>query len=450
MRIKYVRAVSPRLTPALAVGIAVLVVAPVAQGAATGALKQLPKDKGCVADQSKLRFGCTPVRSLQGPSPFTGSHSIDVSEDGRNVYVASASSNAIAIFQRSGGDGSLKQATGTAGCAGGGSGCQRVFAMKKPTSVDVSPDGRNVYAAAMGANAIDTFVRNPRTGALRQTGCIAAEALPGCTQGTALLGADVVAASADGKNVYAGSFLSNAIVVFARDPSTGALTQTSCVAEATEGSCTPASALGGVEGLAVSPDGGSVYAGAAITGTVSGFTRDPSSGALTQIPPTGVYKGVVGADAVAVSPDNQSVYVAGGLANSIANFGRDPATGVITQYQNTAACVTFPITNGCALGRAFSDPEGLAVSPDGTSLYVGAFASSAIDTFDRNTSTGAVLQKTNADGCITATPLKSCRVGRALGAANGVAVSPDGQNVYVGANKADAVAVFQRARRAPR
>jgi DNA-binding beta-propeller fold protein YncE len=429
---------------------AVLALAPVANASPTGTLHQLRGTKGCVVDRSNRRPDCTTVRALQGPSPFTGSHSVDVSEDGRNVYVASASSNAVAIFQRSGADGSLQQAGGTAGCIGGGPGCQRAFALNKPTSVDVSPDGRNVYVASMGANAVDTFVRNPRTGALRQIGCNSAVPLPQCTQGPALLGADVVAVSDDGKNVYAGSFLSNAIVVFARDPSTGALTQTSCVAEATEGPCTAASALQGVEGLAVSPDGSGVYAGAAITGTVSGFARDASTGALTQIPPSGNYVGVTGADAVAVSPDNQSVYVAAGLANSTANFGRDPSTGVITQYQNTAACVTFPITNGCALGRAYEDPEGIAVSPDGVSVYVGAFASSAIDTFDRNTSTGAVLQKTNPDGCITATPLHGCRIGRALGLANGVAVSPDGQNVYVGANKADAVAVFHRTERAPR
>ena len=39
---------------------------------------------------------------------------------------------------------------------------------------------------------------------------------------------------------------------------------------------------------------------------------------------------------------------------------------------------------GCSLGRAMSAPEGLAVSPDGANVYVAAFTSGAIDVFDRD------------------------------------------------------------------
>jgi DNA-binding beta-propeller fold protein YncE len=217
------------------------------------------------------------------------------------------------------------------------------------------------------------------------------------------------------------------------------------VAQDTAG-CTPATGIAGVEGLTVSPDGGSVYAAAAITGNLASFARDPSTGALTQIPATVPYMGVTGADAVVVSPDGKNVYVAAGLNDGVAAFARDPSTGALTQLTGTSACIVAAIAEGCALGRAFNDPEGIAVSRDGKSVYVGAFTSSAVDTFDRNASTGQIVQKTQRDGCIVAKPTATCRTGRALGAANGLAVSPDGQNVYAGAFASDAVAVFQRSK----
>jgi DNA-binding beta-propeller fold protein YncE len=422
-----------------------LLAASAAQAASPGSLQQLPGKKGCVADASSPRHDCTPVRAMAGPSPFTGSASVAVSGDGGNVYVAASKSNAITVLKRTFGTaGALTQLRGAAGCAGP-SGCVRAVGLRKPTSVAVSPDGNNVYATGMGASAVAVFARKGTSGALVQKGCIAAEPLPGCTQGTALLGADVVAVSRDGQNVYVGSFLSNAIVTFARDASTGALTQTSCVAQDVAG-CTPATGIAGVEGLAVAADGQSVYAGAAITGAVASFARDPSTGALTQVPATGVYKSVTGADSVAVTPNGVNVYVAAGLNDGLAAFSRDNASSAIFQLDGTSACIVAAIAEGCALGRAFTDPEGVAVSPDNRSVYVGAFTSSAVDTFDRNTSTGQIVQKTSRDGCIVAKPKATCRTGRALGAANGVAVSPDGRNVYVGAFASDAVAVFRRAR----
>ena len=44
--------------------------------------------------------GCGTARALKGPGPFMGSRAIAVSPDGKNVYVASSKSDAIAIFRR--------------------------------------------------------------------------------------------------------------------------------------------------------------------------------------------------------------------------------------------------------------------------------------------------------------------------------------------------------------
>src|SRR3954447_8437586 len=78
-----------------------LVAVPATAGAkAPGALKQLRGKAGCVGAPTARRAGCATARALKGPGPFMGSRAIAISPDGRNVYVASSTSDAIAIFKR--------------------------------------------------------------------------------------------------------------------------------------------------------------------------------------------------------------------------------------------------------------------------------------------------------------------------------------------------------------
>lgn len=232
-----------------------------------GSLVQLGGARGCLVDRSAPKPRCGTARGLLGPGPFMGSRAIAVSPDGRNVYVASSRSNAVAVFRRNPKTGALGQPSGAAGCvaAKGASGCGKAIGLNGPNSVAVSANGRNVYVTSRGSNAITAFRRDRSTGALHQlpgaAGCISGLPLPGCAAGTALLGPDVVVVSPDGGNVYAGLFFGNAVAAFGRDPSTGALTQLSgsagCIAEATSG-CATGIALKAVEGLAISGDGASV------------------------------------------------------------------------------------------------------------------------------------------------------------------------------------------------
>lgn len=176
---------------------------------------------GCLVDRSTPHAGCKPVRALGGPAPFLGSEAIAISPDAKNVYVASSRSDAIAVFKRNKNTGKLTQARGVAGCiaAQGADGCATGIGLEGPNSVAVSPDGRNVYATSVNSNAIDVFARNPSTGALTQvgsSGCIVETSLAGCTTGTQLGGADAVSVSPDGRYVYSAAFASNTISVFKR------------------------------------------------------------------------------------------------------------------------------------------------------------------------------------------------------------------------------------------
>ncbi len=398
-----------------------------------------------------------------------GSRAIALSPDGKNVYVASSRSDAIAIFKRNSRTGTLTQPKGTAGCsaAKGASGCATAIGLDGPNSVAVSANGRNVYATSRDSNAITSFLRNPKTGALRQlppasAGCISALPIPGCAAGRALLGPDVVVISPDGMNVYVGSFFGNAVAVFARNPKTGALSQPAgsagCIAETTTSGCAIGVALGAVEGLAVSRDGSSVYAASALSNALVVLTREPSTGALTQAtggsgcivesPLTGCATGVElsGANAVAVSPGNNVLYVTSLFSNSVTTFAPSTSFAGLKQKEGTAGCLVWLRAVGCSFGRALSGPEGLVVSPDGANLYVAAFLTGAIDVLDRNRESGSVAQKPGSPGCQAPRSVPGCTRARALRGVSSLALSPDGRYLYSTSFGSNAVDIFRRSK----
>ena len=100
-----------------------------------------------------------------------GVAAVALSPDGRNLYVASRRSQAVAVFRRNQSTGKLTQAPGPAGCvaARGAEGCGFAVGLGGPNSVAVSPDGKNVYATSAQGNSIAIFRRDPTTGALAQS-----------------------------------------------------------------------------------------------------------------------------------------------------------------------------------------------------------------------------------------------------------------------------------------
>lgn len=394
-----------------------------------------------------------------------GSRAIAVSEDGKNVYVASSGSDAIAIFTRNQQTGALTQPPGTGGCVAdkGKGGCAKAVGLDGPNSVALSPEGRFLYATSRASNSVTAFHRNTSTGALTQlapgTGCVAGVPIPGCAPGRALLGPDVVAVSPDGKNVYVGSFFGNAVAIFEREKN-GALSQAGgpagCIAEATAG-CAPGIALGAPEGLAVSPEGSSVYVASALSNAVVELVRNQSTGALSQpsggsgcivdVALPGCTTGVQlsGANAVAIAPAGRDVYVTSLLSNSVTSFSRS-AAGILTQKPGTHACMIYLRAAGCSFGRAMIAPEGLAVSSDGTSVYLAAFKSGAIDVLGRERETGFLAQKAGPAGCLAARSVSGCGLGRALRGVSSIALSPDGRFAYSTAFASNAVDVFRRTR----
>ena len=137
-----------------------------------------------------------------------------VSPDGKNVYVTGFNNNSVAVFSRNSITGALtfievhKQ------------NIDGVDGLDSPTSMKVSPDGKNVYVAGFVNDAIAVFSRNATTGALTFV-----EVIKDNTNGVdGLDGPSSVAVSSDGKNVYAAGLYDHALAVFSRNSTTGKLT----------------------------------------------------------------------------------------------------------------------------------------------------------------------------------------------------------------------------------
>lgn len=368
---------------------------------------RLPGASGCLVDRSEPQAGCKTVRALAGPAPFLGSEAIAISPDGKNVYVASSRSDAITVFKRNTSTGKLTQGAGVAGCIAtkGGGGCATGIGLEGPNSVAVSPDGRNVYATSLNSNAIDVFARNPSTGALTQAsagtggGCIANVPTSGCVTGRALDGPDVVVVSPDGRNVYVGAFKGSAIAVFTRDPSTGALAQ---------------------------PSG--------------------TSGCISYTPLAECAPGVALAapEGMAISPDGDNVYVAAALSSALDVFTRNPSTGALTQASGGAGCIVETALAGCTTGTQLGGADAVAVSPDDSDVYLTSVLSNSVTSFTRTPTTGQLVQQTGTSACVIYVLAVGCSLGQALNAPEGLTISPDGANVYTTAFASGAIDVLDR------
>ena len=157
-------------------GVAVLILAGPAAANRLIGLAQLAGGQGCIAqpdEDAEAVRGCGRGRGLIDPS------SVALSPDGESVYVAGSGSSAVAAFARDRATGRLTQrncvsANATSGVDGTKGACADGNALSGATDVEVSPDGRFVYAASFDAGGIAIFERSETTGALRQVGLRAA------------------------------------------------------------------------------------------------------------------------------------------------------------------------------------------------------------------------------------------------------------------------------------
>ena len=380
--------------------------------------------------------------------------------------------------------GELSAASAEAGCyrRPARAGCLPARALDEPSSITISPDGRHLYAAG-ARDAIEappriaSFARESTTGALQQLGdqegCVERTGRGGCTPARGMHGGPSVAISGDGRHLYvaggapAGSSVDGSIAVFARDQASGVLSQPpgplACLGDPAEG-CAAIGSPGQPQAIAMSPDGRQLYVswksyGPDDTG-VAWFERDPDSGGLSSPPGVACLssKGTQGCErastmlhleSLLASRDGQALYAADG--GGITAMIRDVETGRLREASGRGRCLRTGTRGVCGTLRVGDEGETeLVASPDGRNLYLSAGSSLAI--LRRRGAGPGLTQPTGTAGCLTdGEEVPGCRYARGLEEINGLAVSPDGRNVYVGATLAKysvygrgAIAVFAR------
>jgi hypothetical protein len=218
-------------------------------------------------------------------SGLRGISRIVISADGTSLYSSSPKTSSVAEFRRDPATGALTFSGCITGEYGRGTGpgdpCTPI-----PTAVDVgfdsgmwlikqlqiSRDGRSLYGLSRGDDAVDSFSRDPATGALTYT------TLPGATShgdGSGLGQPTALALDPGGRSLVVASSRDSALSRFARDPANGSLSFKGCLTGNPKvgrpaGPCTLARAKGGAHQLGFAGLSSLTFAGGKLFATASG------------------------------------------------------------------------------------------------------------------------------------------------------------------------------------
>lgn len=345
-------------------------------------------------------------------------------------------------------------------------------------SVETSPDGKFVYAAAYNASALIVFKRDKETGYLEHVQTI--------SDREDLNGAVSARVTPDGRYVVCTAFRSNTVSLFDRDKLTGILKMLDIVKQDERGgqgltwvidsAFSPDSKfvytiadLGrgqraalsvfritaqrklqlvqelvqtnvgenryflGARGIAISPKGDSVYVASHQASTLVVLDRDAKSGKtkIRQIikDEKGNVHGLGGAFAVTCSPDGKFIYTSAG------RWEGDNAICVFKKTANGTLSLVQEIFDGKDGVTGFVGGNELKVSPDGRNVYALGSRSNSVVVFRRNVKTGELTYlQTFYDS----------EVAGKKGDASGIEISPDGEYAYVAGDWDNSILIFKR------
>ncbi len=343
---------------------------------------------------------------------MNGAKALGVPADGRHVYLISQFGTLLGL-QRRASDGKLRPVEAISPVGG-----------PDPPNIPDRPDymlpiadGTQVYV--LDHDGIKLYQRDVGTGLLTFV-----EALEQTPFGSDLGGAEQMALSPDERHAYLANGGNDSVVVLARNTTTGHLTFVNeIVNRQTLGvGGVPLTGLRRTRGVVVSPDGAYVYLispGQPESGgqALIVFARNATSGDLTHRETihqsdAGI-EGLETPESIVMSPDGQNLYITSEDEDVVTVWTRNAVTGHPTLLEK----------HGPSTGlHNLKTPHGLAISADGTRVYVTSTGGDALEIFSRDPTTGALT--------LFAEELEGTNGVRGLINVLRVAVSPDGRSVY--------------------
>jgi hypothetical protein len=431
-----------------------LLIAPATAGAATsGGLKQLAGSAGCLSGAATPPSGCGSVRGLG-----TDTGETVMTKDGKNVYVASHSKDAIVAFDRNASTGKLTQKSSITGCfttdasVVTSDGCSlassNTAALDQVDGLAVSADGTSLYATTLPGD-LSTFKR-ASDGTLTYVNTFSL----GGGSGTNSLPAITV--SPDDKTVYAagaggyGGILWIFFRTTAAGTSHGDLSEYDCIAVSVCSRQVPNMQI--PSDLAVTPDNKQlILAGGeqCCTWAVVGFDRVTSGATLgdldagtaatadhcitgTTVSNCTTRSGQLYPRGLSI-PNNRDIYVAGYY--SLTAIQRNASTNVLSPQPASDFCSAYTGSGftGCVEPRTCDvvcGGRGIAASHDGLNVYTSSESGGSMLSFNRNSSNGAFSQITNPLGCLSAAAVAGCNRLQNGSAIHSVVAEPGNRFVY--------------------
>ena len=288
-----------------------------------------------------------------------GASSLAVSPDNKYIYVAATTDFGLGFFKR--------DSNGQPSYLDFYPALSDLGSNELPVKVLVSPDGLSLYAIhkSFEKSAVVLYRRDMNNGELHVD-----------SRYEGLNDLADLAISKDGRSLYLSG--SNAVIVFQRNTSTGKLSAVETKYDGING----VDGLAGSAGLALTPDGKYLFVAGAVDDAVAVFSRNSSTGALSFVEAlrndsNKGLTGLAGAVSLALSPDGVNLYVAGARDNALAIFKRNIINGSVSHLETWTQ-------NGINGQRKVPELNGISsvmVSPNGSRVYASSAKENAITVF---------------------------------------------------------------------
>ena len=316
---------------------------------------------------------------------------IALTPNGKYLYAAASGSNAISIFSLDSVTGELTFVDNFVEAVAGEFGIQEVY------GIAVSDDGKHLYAAGSASDSVTAFSIDDMTGLVTLVETEKDGVDDANDSGTAVAFMDrpiKLDVSADGNNVYVSADNSSSIIVFDRDSTTGSLNYNQSLRSGIGG----VTDLGGAANVLASEDGSHVYALGRADNAVVIFNRSNTGSltynkALTKANPD--FIGLDSPNALISNPADDKVYVLGFDDSSMVSFTRDNVSAS-TEFGNLEfADLEQDEVDGVT---KMNGPTALDISHNSSWIIVAAGIDNALVVFKTNIPEPPVSNVLFADG----------------------------------------------------